>query len=276
MSRQRARHRRKKLAAIRLGAVVVVPAVVAAGAYAVMSSGTNPDSASADSTSIYTFVPRDPETPTSSPATTPPTSTPSSAALATPTDTPSSPAAEPTDDSDDNGSTDTSAPKTASGTSETSSPDSDPTPLGTSTTHSPDPTPTAEPSQSDVTPTGLEATALNLIDDLRPGKCPDLTVDSRLMASARAHSIDMRDRRFFSTENPDGEQPVDRAQEQRYAGDVDEAIARAVVVDALDLTLPGLDKSDREAIADCSNVAVGVGIATKGLTGYWTIDLGDR
>src|SRR3954453_16345679 len=85
---------------------------------------------------------------------------------------------------------------------------------------SPVPTPSAPtaPATSPQTPqpaggSGAEAQVLALVNAERAAAgCRALVADPALAAVARAHSQDMRDRGFFSHQNPDGLSPFDRAE----------------------------------------------------------------
>jgi uncharacterized protein YkwD len=117
---------------------------------------------------------------------------------------------------------------------------------------------------------GPEGQVLQLVNAARAtAGCAPVSADPGLAAVARAHSADMRDRDFFSHDNPDGLDPFQRAAaagldaraENIAYGQPD---AAAVMADWMDS--PG----HRSNILDCGLGALGVGVATGPGGPWWT------
>jgi uncharacterized protein YkwD len=65
----------------------------------------------------------------------------------------------------------------------------------------------------------LEKTVLSLTNELRKTfKVSELREMEEISVIARTHSRDMRDRGFFSHDNPDGDSPTDRARKAGFSG----------------------------------------------------------
>ena len=99
--------------------------------------------------------------------------------------------------------------------------------------------------------------------------CRAVTADSGLASVARAHSEDMRDRRFFDHVNLDGLDPFDRAERAGLTARA-ENIARgqqdaAGVMESW-MTSPG----HRANILNCSLTRLGVGVAQGSGGPWWT------
>ena len=117
---------------------------------------------------------------------------------------------------------------------------------------------------------GIEAQVLELTNAARAqAGCGPLVADGRLADVARAHSADMRDRGFFSHDNPSGQDPFERA----AAAGLDaraENIARGQqdAADVMDgwMNSPG----HRANILDCDLRSLGVGVATGAGGPWWT------
>jgi uncharacterized protein YkwD len=196
----------------------------------------------------------------SSPAATvvvPPTST---APTPSPAPTESTPASEP------------DAPEPAPGTpAESPAPATTPAPAKTPAPVLPSP-PAAIPPPAAAAPAapGPEGQVLSLVNAERAkAGCAPLSADSGLAALARAHSADMRDRDFFSHDNPDGLGPFDRA----AAAGV-EARAENIAygyADAAEVMAGWMSsRGHRENILDCDLRALGVGVATGPGGPWWT------
>lgn len=172
--------------------------------------------------------------------------------------------------------------------SQSPSPSDDPEPSPSDTespSQQPDPSPSQDP---DTTPTPAPELPLpdlseiedDLVDALRTERaeagCQDLRVDARLMTAARAHSVDMAVRSFYSHTNPDGETPADRAAEVGYRAAVGENISFGLLQSA-GLTVNGwtIGVKDRENLLDCDYRSVGVGMESTGaVSSWWTLMLG--
>jgi uncharacterized protein YkwD len=137
------------------------------------------------------------------------------------------------------------------------------------------PTAPAPPATSPQTPqpadgSGAEAQVLTLVNAERAAAgCRALVADPALAAVARAHSQDMRDRGFFSHQNPDGLSPFDRAERAGISARA-ENIARgqkdaAAVMDAW------MNSSGHRAnILNCGLTRLGVGVAEGSGGPWWT------
>ncbi|WP_167476504.1 CAP domain-containing protein [Nocardia arthritidis] len=109
--------------------------------------------------------------------------------------------------------------------------------------------------------------------------CKPLRIDERLTRAARLHNKDMRDRRFFSHNSPDGRGPGDRAKAQGYTGGVGENIAQGYR--SPEDTMRGWMTSSghRANILNCSYQTIGVGALDNGRSGQgplWTQVFGMR
>jgi uncharacterized protein YkwD len=99
--------------------------------------------------------------------------------------------------------------------------------------------------------------------------CGALTGDAALASVARAHSADMRDRRFFDHVNPDGLSPFTRAERAGLSARAENIAygqpdAAAVVKTWMDS--PG----HRANILNCSLTRLGVGVAEGPGGPWWT------
>ncbi|GAB3311387.1 hypothetical protein GCM10027451_23270 [Geodermatophilus aquaeductus] len=100
--------------------------------------------------------------------------------------------------------------------------------------------------------------------------CAPVAADAALAGVARAHSVDMRDRGYFSHTTPEGLDPFDRARAAGVGYARAENIARgqadpAAVMDAW-MNSPG----HRANILDCSLTKLGVGVAEGAGGPWWT------
>jgi len=119
---------------------------------------------------------------------------------------------------------------------------------------------------------GDEEQVLALVNEQRAAAgCGALTADPALATLARAHSADMRDRKFFDHVNPDGLGPVQRGSRAGVVVNAENiAYGRpdpAAVMDAW-MKSPG----HRANILDCDLTRLGVGIAEGAGGPWWTQD----
>jgi uncharacterized protein YkwD len=99
--------------------------------------------------------------------------------------------------------------------------------------------------------------------------CGPVSADGGLASVARAHSEDMRDRGFFSHDNPDGLDPFDRADRAGVDARA-ENIARGQS-DAAEVMDAWMNSSGHRAnILNCSLTRLGVGIAEGDRGPWWT------
>jgi uncharacterized protein YkwD len=133
-------------------------------------------------------------------------------------------------------------------------------------------------SATDKTAYENEVARLTSIQRMAHG-CGALRVDTRLVASAEAHSTDMVQRHFFDHAGSDGSTFVQREARAGYPNANRAASGENIawgfrtpqdVVGAW-MKSPG----HRANILNCSSIAVGVGLAyTSGGNAYWTQDFG--
>jgi uncharacterized protein YkwD len=156
-------------------------------------------------------------------------------------------------------------------------PDAPETPPGTP------PPPLVPPERPAPSPGPAPAPSLNsyeaaLIDAANSARnragCPDLQVDSRLTDAARRHSVDMRERHFFSHVNPDGQSPSDRAEDAGYRGSVSESLSYGLRSASLVIATWSLSPSDRSTLLDCDYTDAGVGVELGRLGAWWTLNVG--
>jgi uncharacterized protein YkwD len=153
--------------------------------------------------------------------------------------------------------------------------------------------PTAEPStgpSADVSPTAsakasptaavagnarLEEQVLALVNnERRRARCDAVRMDERLRTAARTHSADMAQTNRVDQTGSDGSSPLDRMRKAGYPQGLAEILARGDD-SAQEVVRNWLrDRSDRNAILDCDAKAIGVGVALRGRTPFWTLDTG--
>ncbi|WP_203982299.1 CAP domain-containing protein [Sphaerisporangium rufum] len=121
----------------------------------------------------------------------------------------------------------------------------------------------------------LEAAAARLTNRVRARQgCAPLRVDTRLTASARAHSADMARRGYFGHTAPGGRSPWDRMARAGYTNSAAENIARGyqTAQEAVDGWMA--DPGHRRNILNCQIVAMGIGVAEGAGDIWWTQDFG--
>ena len=116
-----------------------------------------------------------------------------------------------------------------------------------------------------------EGAVLALVNQERAAAgCGPVAADAALAAVARAHSADMRDRRYFSHDTPEGLDPFDRARaagvsyaraENIAQGQPDPAAVMAAWMDS-----PG----HRANILNCDLTRLGIGVAQGPGGPWWT------
>lgn len=269
--RQSARHRRHGPPYLRVGASILIPALVATGTYQLLNDSpdvrttTTRDSDMYTPPSVFTGIPTtDTTTPTSDPSKSPtdgPTTNVTDSAE--PTDELSSTTGEPGVPSDDP--TSTEPDPTAS-----DDPTTDPPPSTPDDDHSDKRKPTDE---SSVNLNSNEADMLAEINDERADAgCPAVNPNASLMEAAAAHSADMAAERDESTEGSDGSSPQQRAYRAGYSGTVAEVAFEGIGYAPVAF-LFNLSSDEKEIVADCRYKSIGVGSTRRGLT-YWTLDFG--
>jgi uncharacterized protein YkwD len=107
--------------------------------------------------------------------------------------------------------------------------------------------------------------------------CAALTVDSRLQAAAQGHSNDMIARNFFDHTNPSGKNPGDRITAAGYRWSTyGENIAYGQRTPAAVMSAWMNSSGHRANILNCKFKNIGVGVALKAGTPYWTQNFGTR
>ncbi len=108
-------------------------------------------------------------------------------------------------------------------------------------------------------------------------KCSPLRIGTALGKAAQLHSADMAKYSYFSHTSRDGRSPWQRIRAQRYAYGSAENIAAGQRTAAAVVTAWMKSTGHRKNILNCSNKAIGVGVARGGYYGiYWTQDFGTR
>jgi uncharacterized protein YkwD len=117
---------------------------------------------------------------------------------------------------------------------------------------------------------GAEAQVLTLVNAERAAAgCGALAADPALAAVARSHSQDMRDRGFFSHENPDGLSPFQRAERAGISARA-ENIARGQEDAAAVMDAWMKSSGHRANILNCGLTRLGVGVAEGSGGPWWT------
>ncbi len=144
------------------------------------------------------------------------------------------------------------------------------------------PTPSTAPTSAAATTvpavvgnTRFEQQVVALINnERRHGHCPALRVDGKLRAAARSHSADMATNNFVGQTGTDGSSALVRMQKAGYPQGLSELVARGGDGPQAVVRSWTRDKSDRAELLDCGARAIGVGVAFRGKTAYWTADFG--
>lgn len=166
----------------------------------------------------------------------------------------------------------------SAGTTPTPSPTADP---ATSPTPSPKASPSRKPSSKPATPSSKvlswEDEVLRLVNVERGNAgCGALHMDSRLRKAARDFSALMAAKNFFDHVSPDGSTFVDRIARAGYPRE--QAAAENIAYGYRDpaAVMKGWMNSEghRRNILNCSLKAIGVGLAYRNSTPYWTQDFG--
>jgi uncharacterized protein YkwD len=143
----------------------------------------------------------------------------------------------------------------------------------------PSATPSPTPSRSTASPTPaasitfdaqLEAQMIGLVNNVRKqARCPGVRAAGNLRSAARAHSADMATNNFVSHQGSDGSSPESRMRAAGVGNPLGENVAKGG--DAEQVMRSWLrDRGARANLLDCSAKFIGVGVALKGRTPYWT------
>jgi uncharacterized protein YkwD len=131
---------------------------------------------------------------------------------------------------------------------------------------------TSPASAATSTDVSYEAKVIQLTNDARKkAGCAAVRTETKLITAARAHSLDMVKRNYFSHTSPDGTTFVTRAKTAGYATPIGENIAWGYRTPEAVMTAWMNSSGHRANILNCKAKAVGVGIARKADgTPYWT------
>ncbi|HEY9409432.1 MAG TPA: CAP domain-containing protein [Jiangellaceae bacterium] len=300
------RHRRTRHLAVRIAAAVIAPALVAGGVYATLgddpdtttvAGGPNVEAGTSSTIGTSPVEPRGSGTPASTPSPSASATSPENSAddPTTPGASPSATETVPETDGDDPTSPDSPSPDPDPSSSPTSTPSDDPSPStpprvdpSTPPNPDPDPDPDPDPNPSPSLPpheppnepppvvelVKVEQSLADAANDVRGSDCPDLRVDGRLTAAARAHSADMHERGFFSHENPDGETPEDRAADAGYTEPGGENLSWGLRSPKTVILAWMLLPEQRSNLLDCDYRAIGVGYEDGPGGPWWTLMFG--
>ena len=135
---------------------------------------------------------------------------------------------------------------------------------------------TARPTQSGVAGNPrFEEQVVSLVnDERRKAHCQPVRMDDNLRAAARSHSVDMAANNFVDHTGSDGSSPQDRMRQAGYTQGLSENIDRGhnSPQDVMKAWMHNGD--DRGNILNCAAKAIGVGIAYRGRTPFWTQNFG--
>jgi uncharacterized protein YkwD len=134
----------------------------------------------------------------------------------------------------------------------------------------------AAPASAATSTTTLESQVMSLLNTQRVAHgCAPLRTDSRLRSAARAHSLDMVQKAYFSHTGSDGSNFVTREVRAGYPSAAASAENIAWGYSASSLVTAWMNSPvHRTNILDCASRAGGVGMAYSGSTPYWTHDFG--
>jgi uncharacterized protein YkwD len=108
----------------------------------------------------------------------------------------------------------------------------------------------------------------------RRAHCQPLRMDGKLRAAARGHSADMATNGFVDHTGTDGSSPTGRMQKAGYPQGLGETLNRGADSPSAVVRAWTRDRSDRSELLGCGAKAIGVGVAFRGRTAYWTADFG--
>jgi uncharacterized protein YkwD len=121
---------------------------------------------------------------------------------------------------------------------------------------------------------GYEDRVVQLINgERRKDKCDPMRVDAKLRTAARGHAADMASKDFTGGKGSDGSDAQARAEAAGFAGFEDELTAKGG--DPGDVVKQWMRNDDAQnMLLDCDITSIGVGVAMRGRTPYWTVDTG--
>ena len=161
----------------------------------------------------------------------------------------------------------------------TTAPTDPPTAPPTTTPPAPPPAKPKPPKPPEAKPNpnlSAEDAVLALVNQERAGnKCNPLAIDSRLATAARKHSADMAARNYFEHDTPEGVDVATRVTNAGYKwSSVGENIAMGQK-DAASVMRSWMNSPGHRAnILNCGYRHIGIGLAYRGKTPYWTQDFG--
>jgi uncharacterized protein YkwD len=132
------------------------------------------------------------------------------------------------------------------------------------------------PTASATTTSDLAKQVITLVNAQRArAGCAPMRTSPRMTRAARLHSVDMARYRYFSHTSRDGRSPWQRIRAQGYHYGSAENIAAGQTTARSVVSAWMHSAGHRRNILNCSNRAVGVGVARGGYYGiYWTQDFG--
>ena len=136
----------------------------------------------------------------------------------------------------------------------------------------------AAPTASAATTSELARQVITLVNAQRTkAGCSPFRVSTALATAARLHSADMARYSYISHTSRDGRSPWQRILAQGYHNGSAENIAAGQPSASSVVTAWMKSTGHRRNILNCSNKAIGVGVARGGSYGiYWTQDFGTR
>ncbi len=136
----------------------------------------------------------------------------------------------------------------------------------------------AAPSASATTTTDLAKQVIVLVNaERKKVGCAPVRTGTALGTAARLHSVDMARYSYFSHTSRDGRSPWQRIRAQKYYWGSAENIAAGQTSAKSVMAAWMKSSGHRRNILNCSNKALGVGVARGGSYGiYWTQDFGTR
>jgi uncharacterized protein YkwD len=168
------------------------------------------------------------------------------------------------------------SPTTPATATPTAPPTVPPTTAPPARTPPPKPKPPKPPEAKPNPDQGTEGAVLTLVNKERAGNnCDALAIDSRLATAARKHSADMAARDYFDHNTPEG---VDMATRVNNAGYKWSSLGENIAMGQQDAAsvMESWMKSPghRANILNCGFKQIGIGLAYRGKTPYWTQDFG--
>jgi uncharacterized protein YkwD len=134
------------------------------------------------------------------------------------------------------------------------------------------------PSSNAATTSEMARQVITLVNaERKKVKCAPVRIGTALGKAAQLHSADMARYSYFSHTSRDGRSPWQRIRAQKYYWGSAENIAAGQTSAKSVMAAWMKSAGHRKNILNCSNKALGVGVARGGKYGiYWTQDFGTR